>query len=184
MRNSAMAPARPKVYVFDLDNCCWLPEMYQLWGGGGAPFTGPDAKNELRDVAGTRVHLLGNVAEIWGKLHADNEIVAVASRSDEPTWARECLKKFKVDAAGTSMMDVVTEGRCEIYKGSKVIHLRKIAEKTNVALEDMVFFDDDAQNIRDVAAIGVTSIFTPDGEGVTFEALEKARAAFAQKHTP
>ena len=27
----------PKVFVFDLDGCCWDPEMYELWGGG-APF--------------------------------------------------------------------------------------------------------------------------------------------------
>eukprot|EP01050_Picozoa_sp_SAG11_P045448 SAG11_NODE_22669_length_402_cov_0.851485_1_plen_53_part_00 len=34
----------PRVIVFDLDACCWEPEMYQLgsWGsvdGGGSPFT-------------------------------------------------------------------------------------------------------------------------------------------------
>ena len=26
------------MFVFDLDACCWSPEMYELWGGG-APFT-------------------------------------------------------------------------------------------------------------------------------------------------
>ena len=26
----------PKVFVFDLDGCCWDPEMYELYGG--APF--------------------------------------------------------------------------------------------------------------------------------------------------
>ena len=28
----------PKVIVFDLDNCFWSPEMYELLGGGGSPF--------------------------------------------------------------------------------------------------------------------------------------------------
>ena len=28
----------PKMFVFDLDNCVWNPEMYQLWGSGGPPF--------------------------------------------------------------------------------------------------------------------------------------------------
>ena len=27
----------PKAFVFDLDGCCWDPEMYELWGGG-SPF--------------------------------------------------------------------------------------------------------------------------------------------------
>lgn len=35
-------------------------------------------------------------------------MVGVASRSDEPSWARECLRKFVI-ADGVSMMDVVTE---------------------------------------------------------------------------
>ena len=29
----------PKVLAFDLDGCVWDPEMYELWGRGGAPFT-------------------------------------------------------------------------------------------------------------------------------------------------
>eukprot|EP00658_Telonema_sp_P-2_P070902 TRINITY_DN6026_c0_g2_i2.p2 TRINITY_DN6026_c0_g2~~TRINITY_DN6026_c0_g2_i2.p2 ORF type:complete len:184 (-),score=40.00 TRINITY_DN6026_c0_g2_i2:451-1002(-) len=33
---AAMA-SRIRAVVFDLDACCWDPEMYQLWGGG-APF--------------------------------------------------------------------------------------------------------------------------------------------------
>ena len=28
----------PRVFVFDLDGCCWDPEMYEIWGGG-APFS-------------------------------------------------------------------------------------------------------------------------------------------------
>ena len=33
-----MAAPIPKMFVFDLDNCVWNPEMYQLWGSGGPPF--------------------------------------------------------------------------------------------------------------------------------------------------
>ena len=29
----------PKVLAFDLDGCVWDPEMHELWGRGGAPFT-------------------------------------------------------------------------------------------------------------------------------------------------
>ena len=29
----------PRVLAFDLDGCVWDPEMYELWGRGGSPFT-------------------------------------------------------------------------------------------------------------------------------------------------
>ena len=38
----------PRVLVFDLDGCVWNPEMYELWGRGGAPFT-PRYKRVLQD---------------------------------------------------------------------------------------------------------------------------------------
>ena len=33
-----MAGRTPLLFVFDLDNCVWYPEMYQLWGSSGPPF--------------------------------------------------------------------------------------------------------------------------------------------------
>ena len=68
MAAPAPPPApRPKLYVFDLDNCCWLPEMFQLWGGGGAPFVGPDDANEPSDReprrrrTSVKLHHLNNI---------------------------------------------------------------------------------------------------------------------------
>lgn len=33
-----MTQSTRALVVFDLDACCWSPEMYELWGGG-APFS-------------------------------------------------------------------------------------------------------------------------------------------------
>jgi magnesium-dependent phosphatase 1 len=41
----------PRCLVFDLDGCVWDPEMYELWGGGGAPFK-PNKDGTLSDKAG------------------------------------------------------------------------------------------------------------------------------------
>ena len=89
-------------------------------------------------------------------------LVGIASRSDEPSWARECLRKFIV-APGICMMDVVTEERCEIYKGSKRDHFGALQRKTGLAYNKMCFFDDDMANIRDVKGLGVHCYYTPDG---------------------
>ena len=155
--------------VWDLDACCWYPEMYMLFGGGGGPFkqdsTSPN--NTLTDRGGSKVHLLADVAASWGDLHRRIQagqplLVGVASRSDEPSWARECLRKFIV-APGVSMMDVVTEERCEIYKGSKKSHFAALQKKTGLPYNKMCFFDDDMANINDVGRLGVHCFYTPDG---------------------
>uniref|UniRef100_A0A7S4C6K2 Magnesium-dependent phosphatase-1 n=1 Tax=Chrysotila carterae TaxID=13221 RepID=A0A7S4C6K2_CHRCT len=158
----------PSLIVFDLDAACWMPEMYQLWGGG-APFkqlsTSPN--NRLEDCRGTAVRLLADVAASFAEIHERHTsgepiMAAVASRSDEPAWARECLRKFVV-APGISMMDVVTEDRCEIYKGSKKAHFAALQKKTSIPYCRMCFFDDDPYNIRDVATLGVHCFHTPHG---------------------
>ena len=41
----------PRCLVFDLDGCVWDPEMYELWGGGGAPFK-QNKDGTLSDKAG------------------------------------------------------------------------------------------------------------------------------------
>ena len=89
-----MAKKVPKVFVFDLDGCCWDPEMYELWGGG-APFK-ENKDGSLSDKNGTRVQLLGDVKNILHELKTDpkwsDSIVAVASTCDEPRWAKECIR--------------------------------------------------------------------------------------------
>ena len=64
----------------------------------------------------------------------------------------------------------------EIYYGNKQNHLRTIAEKTGYKLQDMVFFDNQMDNCRDVAQLGVTVAYTPSG--VTREAFNKVLEVF------
>ena len=59
----------------------------------------------------------------------------------------------------------------EIYKGSKAGHLRTIAKKTGVPLEEMVFFDNEYGNCQTVAGVGCTVLYTPDG--VTRQGFEE-----------
>lgn len=96
--------------------------MYMLWGGGGerivclkpwvrtlsdeskpslmsAPFR-VRADGDLDDRSGKRVSLLGDVRRVLYELKTETEwegvVVAVASCTDEPAWARECMRKFEV----------------------------------------------------------------------------------------
>ena len=163
----------PKVVVFDLDGCCWDPEMYELWGGG-SPFK-QNKDGTLSDRRGTMVHLLGDVKNILYELKTDPKwkgtIVAVASTCDAPEWARECLRKFPV-GDGLTMSDVFSEDVTEIYEANgKDKHMREIAKKTRVSLDQMIFFDNQTNNTSCVAAMnGPTVVYTP--EGVTRELFE------------
>ena len=103
--------------------------MFELWGGG-APFTQESTapNNTLRDARNTKVRFLGDAHECWAHLHrrmlaGEDLLVGVASRCDEPAWARECLRKFIV-APGVSMMDIVTEERCDSGR-NHIQHLTK-----------------------------------------------------------
>lgn len=175
--------------VFDLDACCWSPEMFELWGGG-APFkVVRDVPGDmtLADARGVKVRLLADVAWVFADLHArmrsgESIGAAIASRSDEPAWARECLRQFLV-APSVAMNQVVPEGLTEIYKGSKQRHLRAIQQKTGVAFNRMCFFDDDPYNISEVSKLGVHCFHTP--RGVTKDLYQRGlAAALAGKPTP
>jgi magnesium-dependent phosphatase 1 len=152
--------ALPKLVVFDLDACCWFPEMYMV--RQGPPFT-KTSENACAASDGEAIKLLGQTRKVWETISNGDEWqdcrVAVASRCDEPDWARQLLKLFTIDD-GRSFWQALDDGRlAEIYKGSKKTHLKALKEKTGVAFEDMLFFDDDQENIRNVSELGV--VFVP-----------------------
>jgi len=163
----------PRCLVFDLDGCVWDPEMYELWGGGGAPFK-KNNDGTLSDRAGTRVHLLGAVKEIMYEFASDKKWkdskICVASSCDEPSWARDCIRLFEV-GEGLTLQNVFDSNNIEIYKRSKDYHLNEISKKTGVPLEEMIFFDNQMNNCKTVSKIGVTVVFTP--EGVTRKSFEE-----------
>jgi len=164
----------PRAIVFDLDGCVWCPDMYMLWGGG-APFDVRD-DGTLSDRSGNTVRLLGATSQILHELHTDPKwkgcTVCIASCTDEPNWAQECLRKFSVGPPGGGLAMKQCFQIEEIHKGSKRSHLRSISELTGVPLEEMLFFDNELGNCNDVASIGVTVAYVPDG--VTAAAWERA----------
>lgn len=170
----------PKAVVFDLDACCWYPEMYMMQSG--APFKKTGDFNTMVSCKEEAVKLLGMTRGVWALLNASPRFakthVCVASRCDEPEWAVDLLKLFEAEP-GVTFWNVLGNGeRAEIYKGSKRNHFRALQKKTKVAFEDMLFFDDDPANIRDVSGLGVHCVLTPDG--VTGAKWEEGLQAYAK----
>ena len=154
----AAAAGGPRVVVFDLDGCVWYPEMYMLWGGG-SPFT-TQPNGDLVDSSGRKTYLMGAVREIFQELHTEPQWkgakVGIASSCDEPSWARECLKKFTV-GSGTPLQAIVDDNLIEIYKArSKQEHLTQISKKSGVPFEQIMFLDNERGNCNAVSKLGVT----------------------------
>ncbi|KAG5469501.1 hypothetical protein LSCM1_02723 [Leishmania martiniquensis] len=184
----------PRVIVFDLDGTLWTPEMYQLWGG--APFK-PHKQNPsiMIDKAGTEVCLIGKSRDILQTLATDpmwaRTYLAVSSTCDVPKWAWELLEKFTfTDCAGKTVpMHTLFGDRIEIYKGNKASHHEAILQKVkNIdpsvsEYAQMLFFDNQTDNVHHVSRIGVTSYYCPGGmtEGTFEKGLEMWRRAQVSK---
>lgn len=189
--------SRPRVIVFDLDGTLWDPEMYQLHGG--APFkVDPSKPTVAVDRSGTRVQLLGETRDILAKIafewneetDADGNrlpktYLGISSTCDYPSWAEELLKKFTVPhksaSAAVPMGSVFHSSH--IYYANKAQHMRKILaslHEVDPSISEpsqLLFFDNQMNNIRDVSGAGVVSCYTPRGmqPGVFEKGLEQWR---------
>jgi len=164
----------PRLIAFDLDGTLWWPEMYML---SGPPFK--KSGDTVVDRSGEAVQLMGDSAAIMHELVTSPDFegvnVAYVSRTEYPRWATQCLKQLQ--AAPHITMHAAAEFQ-EIYPGNKTRHFRSIATDSGIAFEDMLFFDNEMRNCRDVARLGVTCVYTPDG--MTARAWRDGLARFAQ----
>ncbi|GET91969.1 hypothetical protein, conserved [Leishmania tarentolae] len=184
----------PRVIVFDLDGTLWTPEMYELWGG--SPFK-PHKQNPsiMIDKSGTEVRLIGESRDVLQTLASSptwaNTYLAISSTCDVPSWARELLGSFKfTDSAGKTVpMHSLFGDRIEIYKANKAKQHELILQKVNKVdpsvseYSQMLFFDNQTDNVHSVSRIGVTSFYCPSGmtKGTFEKGLEMWRSAQLSK---
>ena len=95
-----------------------------------------------------------------------NVQIAYASRTDEPEWASEAMRLLRV-CADNRGLDVTLEDavdHMEVYPvRSKTEQFHRLKAKSGVPFERMLFFDNEARNVREVATLGVCCVYTPDG---------------------
>ena len=98
----------------------------------------------------------------------------MASRTDEPDWARFCMDLLVVEDGAT--LSSCFGNRVEISYGDKTQHFQRLHNKTGIPYKNMVFFDNEHTNIKQVSKLGVKTIYTPDG--MMKEHWEEAKEAF------
>jgi len=167
-----------KLVAFDLDGTIWSPDMYQLWGGG-SPFQRAPNRKDLLDSAGNKVRMLGISSTVLHELHHEDYAldtkIAWVSCTDEPDWAAECLDLFETEPEGIPLSSVVDS--VQIYKANKQQHFHNIRkEYPHIDFNQMLFFDNEMHNIRNVAKLGVKCVYCPDG--ITEQAWEEGLRLF------
>lgn len=140
-----------EVFVFDLD--------FTIWNAGDTfcsetspPYFRKNGK--LYDQQGRWIRLYPDVLEILKMLKEAGKVLAVASRTNEPDWARQLLQLFDIE----KYFDIT-----EIYPGSKVTHLRNIQKKVGCPIDQIVFFDDEILNIEENKSSGVICTWVKNG---------------------
>jgi len=142
---------KPSLFVFDLD--------FTLWNAGGTwcDCTTPPYKLEngiIRDSYGLKISLYPDVLEIINELKRQNCQLALASRTEEPSWAVQLLELFNI----RHLFEFE-----EIYPTRKTVHFNSIQAKSGVPYNKMVFFDDEYRNIEDVSKLGVRCVYVNRG---------------------
>ena len=142
---------KPKLVVFDLD--------FTLWDAAGTwcdhlypPFK--IRSGRIFDSMGSELKLYPGTIDILEELKYEHFDLGIASRTNEPDWARELL----------DLLNVRDYFRYEeIYPGSKVTHFKRLRNKSGLNYEDMIFFDDEQRNITEVGDLGVNCILVKNG---------------------
>lgn len=146
----------------------------------GAPFRqGPDGGQEtLLDKAGAQVRLLGISGAILHDMkHSNtfrNTVCALVSCTDEPSWAQECLLKFKTTPGNEALQTCVDSS--QIYKANKQCHFQALRkEYPDIEFSEMIFFDNEMHNVKTVRKLGVHGVCCPDGmtEQIWVDALDE-----------
>lgn len=142
----------PKLVVFDLDFTLW--DCGGLWIDCTQPPFRVDEEGRVRDQRDRVFRLYPEVMSILDELESEGCLLALASRTEQPSWAREAL-----DLMGIRQRFQFEE----IYPGSKVRHFDSLRNASGSAYGEMLFFDDEDRNIIEVGALGVTAIHVGNG---------------------
>ncbi|XP_015676814.1 magnesium-dependent phosphatase 1 [Protobothrops mucrosquamatus] len=115
------------------------------------------------------VNLYPEVPEVLQQLQSEGIAMATASRTGEIRGARQLLDLFDLNPYFRYT---------EIYPGSKITHFQRLNQQSGIPFHQMLFFDDESRNIRDVSTLGVVCVAVP--RGMTLSLLREGMESFAR----
>lgn len=132
-------------------------------------------EREYTTVVSRIRHMESNTSVLFLSAYALREIkemqesgydikAAIASRCDEPRWARHCMEHLVLED-GRTIADCFPKILREIRHGLKYEHIHRLHKKTGIPFSEMCFFDNEMHNIKAVqqALPEVRCFYTPNG---------------------
>lgn len=148
----------PRVLVFDLDDT--------LWGGevdcsGGPPFAGVDT-HTIKCSRGRKIRLFRDVPEIFAAIARHESVmhVAYASRTWEPSWAKQALAEYIVPHDKNMWTICAAHGWGDC---AKTHHFSEIKKTLGIDYSEMMFFDNERRNIIEIQKLGAYCVYCPEG---------------------
>lgn len=153
---------KPSIVIFDLDYTLW---PFWVDTHYSPPFK-KGSKGDIVDSAGSKISAYKETTEVLDSLHKDGYQLAVASRTSEIKGAKQLIKLFGWEKYFSNM---------QIFPGCKVTHINNIRKDLQIPLNEMIFFDDEDRNIKDLEKHGVVSILVKNGisKNVIQEGIER-----------
>ena len=126
-----------------------------------------ESGKRILDSSRRVMRLYPDVPEILDEVEAMGCPMALASRTEQPGWARdlldlmECRHRFDYE---------------EIFPSSKITHFSNLKRDTGIPYHEMLFFDDEHRNIAEVGALGVKCVEI--ARGLDRDAFDRGLALF------
>jgi magnesium-dependent phosphatase-1 len=146
---------KPKLVVFDLDHTLWP------FGVDEFVFKPPfkrNKSNEVVDASGAKMQAFPEVTDVFKYVSDQKLDIGVASRTTFPSGVRSLIDLF-----GWSQYIKYKQ----IYPTSKVIHFNQLYIESEHFFGQMLYFDDEERNIKDVSQLGVETVQVDPKVGIT-----------------
>ncbi|KAL2869848.1 Mg-dependent acid phosphatase [Aspergillus lucknowensis] len=171
----------PKLIAFDLDYTLW-----PFWVDTHVtpPIKPRDNNSRCTDKWNESFAFYPSVSSIIQSCKSRSIPLALASRTCAPDLARDMLKTLHIipsftdnpSAARTRSMRALDYfDYIQIFPATKTEHFARIHQSSNIAYEDMLFFDDEARNRNVETELGVTFCLVRDG--MTKEEVDRGSQA-------
>lgn len=128
---------------------------------------------QARDKGGRIVNPFPDVKEILVELKQSGIELGVASRTPEIKGARKLMETLDWDKYISFK---------EIYPGCKTTHFENLSKHSRIPYNEMLFFDDEDRNIKDITAIGVVCVLVDD-RGVTRKTVREGLLKFEKERS-
>lgn len=131
-----------------------------------------DGNGKVWDAYGKHVDYYKDVPKILQDLSKQGFKLGIASRTSAIEEAKKLVELFNWKHYFHYS---------EIYPGCKINHFKRFQQQSGLPFNQMLFFDDEYRNIRDVGSLGVTCIHAENG--VSRSVIEEGLRTFALKNS-